>query len=79
MESDRPSTRTRLLSSAENRYHPQQGQRSPGEFQLQRIRISIDSELEFLHSMRGFVDGITLIAWAWVTWCNSSLVMPTRD
>ena len=34
MESDRPSTGTRLLSSAENRYHPNQVQRSSGESRL---------------------------------------------
>ncbi len=31
MESDRPSTGTRLLSSAKNRYHPDQVQHSSGE------------------------------------------------
>ncbi len=35
MENDRPSTGTRLLSSAENRYHPDQVQRSSGESRLE--------------------------------------------
>jgi FkbM family methyltransferase len=38
MESDQRSTGTRLLSSAENRYHPHQVQRSSGESRLIRMR-----------------------------------------
>jgi asparagine synthase (glutamine-hydrolysing) len=38
MESDRRSTGTRLLRSAENRYHPHHVQRSSGEF---RVRYAI--------------------------------------
>jgi len=30
--------------------------------------IANDSQLAFLRSMRGFIDGVTLIAWAWATW-----------
>lgn len=32
------------------------------------VLISADSHVAFLNSMRGFVDGVTLIAWAWATW-----------
>ena len=37
--------------------------------------IMINSDLEFLHSMRGFIDGVTLIAWAWATWWIPLLVL----
>ena len=37
--------------------------------------IMIDSDLGFLHSMRGFIDGVTLIAWAWATWWIPLLVL----
>ena len=37
MESDRPSTGTRLLRSAENRYHPHQVQRSSRESRINAI------------------------------------------
>jgi tellurite resistance protein TehA-like permease len=30
--------------------------------------ITADSHLPYLQSMRGFIDGVTLIAWAWATW-----------
>jgi tellurite resistance protein TehA-like permease len=30
--------------------------------------IANDSQLAFLRSMQGFIDGVTLIAWAWATW-----------
>jgi tellurite resistance protein TehA-like permease len=30
--------------------------------------IDADSGLPFLHSLRPFIDGITLIIWAWATW-----------
>ena len=30
--------------------------------------IATDSQLTFLHAMGGFIDGVTLIAWAWATW-----------
>jgi tellurite resistance protein TehA-like permease len=30
--------------------------------------ILSDSGLDFLHSMRPFIDGVTLILWAWATW-----------
>lgn len=30
--------------------------------------ILTDSGMPFLHSMRPFIDGITLIMWAWATW-----------
>jgi len=29
--------------------------------------------------MRGFVGGITLIAWLWATWCIPPLVVPAGD
>jgi tellurite resistance protein TehA-like permease len=38
--------------------------------------IVADSGVPFLHSMRPFIDGVTLIVWAWATWwipCWSSL------
>ena len=37
--------------------------------------IMVDSQLEFLRSMRGFVDGVTLITWAWATWWIPLLVL----
>jgi tellurite resistance protein TehA-like permease len=37
--------------------------------------ILVDSQLEFLRSMRGFVDGVTLITWAWATWWIPLLVL----
>jgi tellurite resistance protein TehA-like permease len=37
--------------------------------------IAADSQLPFLQSMRGFIDGITLIAWAWATWWIPLLVL----
>jgi len=30
--------------------------------------ILTDSGMSFLHSMRPFIDGVTLIMWAWATW-----------
>lgn len=30
--------------------------------------IGTDSQLAFLRAMGGFIDGVTLIAWAWATW-----------
>ena len=30
--------------------------------------ILTDSSVAFLHSMRPFIDGVTLIMWAWATW-----------
>jgi tellurite resistance protein TehA-like permease len=30
--------------------------------------IATDSQLPFLRAMGGFIDGVTLIAWAWATW-----------
>src|SRR6516165_2941256 len=30
--------------------------------------ILTDSGMPFLHSMRPFIDGVTLIMWAWATW-----------
>jgi len=30
--------------------------------------ILSDSNMPFLHSMRPFIDGVTLIMWAWATW-----------
>lgn len=37
--------------------------------------IATDSHLAFLRSMRGFIDGVTLIAWAWATWWIPLLVL----
>jgi len=30
--------------------------------------ILTESDMSFLHSMRPFIDGVTLIMWAWATW-----------
>jgi tellurite resistance protein TehA-like permease len=37
--------------------------------------ILTDSGMAFLHSMRPFIDGITLIMWAWATWWIPLLVL----
>jgi tellurite resistance protein TehA-like permease len=37
--------------------------------------ILTDSGLAFLHSMRPFIDGVTLIAWAWGTWWIPLLIL----
>ena len=37
--------------------------------------ILTDSGLAFLHSMRPFIDGVTLIAWAWATWWIPLLIL----
>jgi tellurite resistance protein TehA-like permease len=34
-----------------------------------------DSHMAFLHSMRPFIDGVTLIMWAWATWWIPLLVL----
>jgi len=31
-------------------------------------RKCFESGMSFLHSMRPFIDGVTLIMWAWATW-----------
>jgi tellurite resistance protein TehA-like permease len=37
--------------------------------------ILTDSRMPFLHSMRPFIDGMTLIMWAWATWWIPLLVL----
>ena len=37
--------------------------------------ILTDSGLAFLHSMRPFIDGVTLIMWAWGTWWIPLLIL----
>jgi len=37
--------------------------------------ILSDTHMPFLHSMRPFIDGITLILWAWATWWIPLLVL----
>jgi len=37
--------------------------------------ILTDSALPFLHSMRPFIDGVTLIMWAWGTWWIPLLIL----
>jgi tellurite resistance protein TehA-like permease len=37
--------------------------------------ILTDTGLEFLHSMRSFIDGVTLILWAWATWWIPLLIL----
>jgi tellurite resistance protein TehA-like permease len=39
------------------------------------VLIATDSQLPFLRAMGGFVDGITLIAWAWATWLIPLLIL----
>ena len=37
--------------------------------------ILTDSGVAFLHSMRPFIDGVTLIMWAWATWWIPLLIL----
>lgn len=37
--------------------------------------ILTDTGLDFLHSMRSFIDGVTLILWAWATWWIPLLIL----
>lgn len=37
--------------------------------------ILTDSGISFLHSMRPFIDGVTLIVWAWATWWIPLLIL----
>jgi tellurite resistance protein TehA-like permease len=37
--------------------------------------ILTDSGLQFLHAMRPFIDGVTLIMWAWATWWIPLLIL----
>lgn len=39
------------------------------------VLILTDSGLPFLNAMRGFIDGVTLIMWAWATWWIPLLVL----
>ncbi|HVY58835.1 MAG TPA: tellurite resistance/C4-dicarboxylate transporter family protein [Xanthobacteraceae bacterium] len=39
------------------------------------VLILSDSGMPFLHSMRPFIDGVTLIMWAWATWWIPLLVL----
>lgn len=37
--------------------------------------ILTESGMDFLHSMRPFIDGVTLIMWAWATWWIPLLIL----
>jgi tellurite resistance protein TehA-like permease len=39
------------------------------------VLILTDTGMTFLHSMRPFIDGVTLIMWAWATWWIPLLVL----
>lgn len=39
------------------------------------VLIVTDTTLPFLHAMRPFVDGVTLIMWAWATWWIPLLIV----
>ncbi|MGD9968018.1 MAG: tellurite resistance/C4-dicarboxylate transporter family protein [Hyphomonadaceae bacterium] len=39
------------------------------------VLILTDTGIVFLHSMRPFIDGVTLIMWAWATWWIPLLVL----
>ncbi len=39
------------------------------------VLMASDAPLPFLQAMRPFVDGVTLVMWAWATWCIPLLIM----
>jgi tellurite resistance protein TehA-like permease len=39
------------------------------------VLTASDSQVAFLRAMRGFIDGVTLIGWAWATWLIPLLVL----